>query len=93
MIKTLNRKHCVLIGISIFSILIILVTVYILMPRGKPITKINTEPVFEVVKDGDIICRLGDRFWSHVFKDFSIEDKRFSHIGIIRILNDHITVI
>jgi hypothetical protein len=48
---------------------------------------------FQIVKDGDIICRLGDRFWSLMFKDFSAEDKRYSHMGIIRVNNGRINVI
>jgi len=90
MIRTLNLKYCVLIGIIIFAILLI---VYIIMPRGKPVEIININPVFEIVKDGDIICRLGDRLWSRVFRDFSNDDNRFSHIGIIRVYNGQITVI
>jgi len=93
MIRTHNRKYFVLIGISIFSILIFLILVFILMPRGKPVVLIKEDAFYGILKDGDIICRLGDRLWSQIFKDFSIDDKRFSHIGIIRIKNDRITVI
>ena len=63
------------------------------MPRSKPIVLIKKDAFHGLLKDGDIICRLGDRFWSQIFKDFSIDDKRFSHIGIIRINNNRITVI
>ena len=63
------------------------------MPRGKPVELINFDKIFENIEDGDIICRLGDRLWSQVFKDISEEDKRFSHIGIIRITDDQINVI
>jgi uncharacterized protein YycO len=45
------------------------------------------------VQEGDILCRLGDRTWSLYFKGFSKADKRFSHLGVIHIGNDGITVI
>jgi hypothetical protein len=67
--------------------------VYILLPRGKPVALQETKIIFDTVKDGDIICRLGDRFWSQFFKDVSIEDKRYSHMGIIHFSDDIITVI
>ena len=63
------------------------------MPRGKAAELKKTDALYNILKDGDIICRLGDRFWSQLFKDISNDDKRFSHIGIIRIYNDKITVI
>jgi hypothetical protein len=91
--KIHNRKVYVLSGISIFTILIVSILVYILVPRGKPIILLNSDELFEIVNDGDIICRLGDRLWSELFKDTSITDKRYSHLGIIRIINDQITVV
>jgi hypothetical protein len=63
------------------------------MPRGKLIVSIKEDDFYGLLKDGDIICRLGDRLWSQIFKDFSTDDKRFSHIGIIRTNNNRITVI
>ena len=63
------------------------------MPRGKPGALIKDGTFFEILKDGDIICRLGDRLWSQIFKDISENDKRFSHTGIIRINDDQVTVI
>jgi hypothetical protein len=91
--KIHNRKVYVLSGISIFTILIVSILVYILVPRGKPIILLNSDELLEIVNDGDIICRLGDRFWSELFKDTSITDKRYSHLGIIRIINDRIIVV
>lgn len=91
--KKHNHKYCVIICISVFSIFILSFLIYILIPRGKPVSLLETDTLFEVVKDGDIICRLGDRFWSQLFKDISIEDKRFSHMGIIRVSDSLITVI
>jgi len=80
-------------GIIIIAILITSVFVFIIMPRGKSVAPQEHEALSEIVKEGDIICRLGDRLWSEYFKDISIEDKRYSHIGIIRINNNTITVI
>ena len=80
MIRTHNRKYFVLIGIIIFTILILLIFVFIIMPKGKPIVLIKEDAFYGILKDGDIICRLGDRFWSQILKYFSIDDKRFSHI-------------
>ena len=91
--KPHNRKYYVFCGIIVFVLLVSLICVFIIMPRGKPLVAIKTEPLYELVQDGDIICRLGDRFWSRMFSDLSMEDKRYSHLGIIRIYNDKITVI
>jgi len=80
-------------GIIIFTLVLLILFVYIIMPRGKAAELKKTDALYNILKDGDIICRLGDRFWSQLFKDISNDDKRFSHIGIIRIYNDKITVI
>ena len=93
MIRTHNRKYFVLTGIIIFTILILIIFIFIIMPRGKPVVLIKEDVFYGILKNGDIICRLGDRLWSQIFKDFSADDKRFSHIGIIRINNERITVI
>jgi hypothetical protein len=45
------------------------------------------------VREGDILCRLGDRTWSLYFKGLSPRDKRFSHMGIIHIRDEEIMVI
>jgi len=62
-------------------------------PQLAPPKKIVAEDISVYLKDGDIICRLGDRLWSLFFKDISSIDKRFSHLGIIRINDNKITVI
>ena len=88
-----KRKRYVLPGIVIFAITAVLAVIYITMPRGKPVILPDKEMLYSAVKDGDIICRLGDRLWSRYFKDMSVKDKRYSHLGIIRINNGQITVI
>jgi len=45
------------------------------------------------LQDGDIICRLGNKFWSPILRDLSKNEKQFSHIGIVRIRDDTISVI
>jgi hypothetical protein len=85
-------KHS-LICVAIFLIALLSILIYITKRRGEPITVQNLDSFFEIAKDGDIICRLGDRLWSQAFKDLSAFDKRYSHMGIIRINNDQITVI
>ena len=91
--KTHNRKVYVLSGIGIFIILTASIIIYILMPRGKAVALLKSDELFGIVSDGDIICRLGDRFWSQLFKDTSIIDKRYSHLGIIRVKNGMVTVV
>ncbi|WP_461245993.1 YiiX/YebB-like N1pC/P60 family cysteine hydrolase [Treponema sp. R6D11] len=63
------------------------------MPRGKTIAPQQIAIIASVVKEGDIICRLGDRLWSQFFSELSLKDKRYSHIGIIHIDNSKVTVI
>ncbi len=58
---------------------------YILTPRGSVINSVNANDLIPIIKDGDLICRLGNRTWSLYFKEVSPSDKRFSHIGIIHI--------
>jgi len=66
---------------------------YIMVPSGSPVPPHKVEELLSVAKDGDVICRLGDRLWSHALKDFSVEDRRYSHVGIIKINNGRATVI
>lgn len=63
------------------------------MPRGKTIESRQTDIIASIVKEGDIICRLGDRLWSQYFSDLSLTDKRYSHVGIIHIDDGRVNVI
>ena len=94
-IKMHKPKRFLLFGIIIFASLVTSIFFYIIIPRGEPLPliRLKTDGFSELLKDGDIICRLGDRVWSQYFRDVSITDRRFSHMGIIRINNDLITVI
>jgi hypothetical protein len=86
-------KYYVLTGIIIFTLLILSIYVYIVMPMGEPLLIQESDVIFEIIEDGDIICRLGDRLWSQFFSDLSVMDKRYSHMGIIHKDNDLVTVI
>jgi hypothetical protein len=54
---------------------------------------VQEDAILSYLNDGDIICRLGDRIWSKFFKELSPKDKRFSHLGIVRIRNNIISII
>jgi len=54
---------------------------------------IRASAVIPYIEDGDIILRMTDGTWSSVFSDYSLTDKRFSHVGIVRKRNDKISVI
>jgi len=90
-----NCRKIFLAGIIAFLALLLSIIAYVIIPRGKPLAlkKIELDTLSGILMDGDIICRLGDRVWSQYFKDVSITDKRFSHMGIIRLYNNQITVI
>jgi hypothetical protein len=89
-----NKRRALIAGICIVFVpaLFLLVKIH-LSPPIKSQKKISAENISAYLKDGDIICRLGDRLWSYYFKDMSPVDKRFSHLGIIRINDNKITVI
>ena len=61
--------------------------------KRTPETVIDAVEVIPHLKDGDILCRLGDRIWSAQFRDLSPTDKRFSHLGIVRIREGNLSVI
>jgi hypothetical protein len=54
---------------------------------------VREDAIRPFLHDGDIILRLGDRLWSGFFKELSPRDKRFSHLGIIRIRDSAVSVI
>lgn len=76
--------------VLILSMAIIILHIQRDSKRTKTIDEVNISAFLE---DGDIICRLGDRIWSLYFKNISPSDKRFSHLGIVRISDGDITVI
>ena len=67
---------------------------YITSPYPRePDAVITAAEVAPYLQDGDIICRLGDRIWSAYFRDMSPTDRRFSHLGIVRIREGNVSVI
>ena len=101
--KPHNRKYYVLIAIVILMALLTSLLVCVFKPRGKAVLEEQADaplgmfalpsPLLMALRDGDIICRLGDRLWSQWFMDVSISDKRYSHLGVVRVTNGRTTVI
>jgi hypothetical protein len=89
----INKKLIVFFKyLLIFSIFILFFDFfYFIIPENDKVCIIsNILPASEIcdnLKDGYIICTLGNNFWSDFFRDFSENDKRFSHLGII--INDN----
>jgi hypothetical protein len=54
---------------------------------------VQEHEILASLNDGDIICRLGNRPWSTFFRELSPKDKRFSHLGIVRIRDNAVSVI
>ena len=64
--------------------------------RNPPIIvdrTIRPSLVLPYLQDGDIILRMNDSVWSSVFRDYSPRDRRFSHVGIVRIRDDDLIII
>jgi uncharacterized protein YycO len=84
--------------VGVFAVICITITVIIIQQKRQHSIMpddqyIQEDAILPFIKDGDIICRLGDRIWSMYFKELSPNEKRFSHLGIIRMQNDVISVI
>ena len=95
MIRAFRRHKGLFCGIITSVVLLLSASIYIIMPRGTAVTlsSIEFDLFSELIQDGDIICRLGDRVWSRHFSEMSTVDKRFSHMGIVRIRDGTTTVI
>jgi hypothetical protein len=89
--RPVTKKWALIVGI--FGLILLAVSLCIKIPQLVPKKRIDANKLSAYLKDGDIICRLGDRLWSQYFKDISLTDKRFSHLGIIRVNGDKISVI
>ena len=97
-ITVLKKISYILSFIIVFSAVIIIFNIKTtpgiqVSSSEKSAVLIKADMLYSVIEDGDIICRLGDRLWSNLIKDVSVTDKRFSHMGIIRINDGRITVI
>lgn len=51
-------------------------------------TSPNVDYIRSLLRNGDIILRSGIGFWSGLFRSSNTTDKRFSHVGIVRIRQD-----
>jgi len=71
----------------------VIIVIILIHPRKKEIKYIDSSLVVPFLSDGDIILRMGDGPWSPGFRDMSLTDKRFSHLGIVRIEDGNISVI
>lgn len=49
--------------------------------------------LFTDIRNGDIICRLGNGFFSNQFKNYSLNEKLYSHAGIVEQQGDSLFVI
>ena len=76
----------------LFAVIVLLFTVIIIF-KNNGSQYIREHEITAYLKDGDVICRLGEKIWSSVAKEISPADKRFSHMGIIRIRDDAVSVI
>jgi hypothetical protein len=86
-----NKK--ILVGVFVLIGIAVFVIVKHQIRRHSILHYIQEDEILSSLDDGDIICRLGDRVWSEFFKELSPKDKRFSHLGIVRIRDNNITVI
>jgi len=95
---TYKKKLFLIIG-GIFVTAAVVIGIYTnTRPRPKESIKENKKAiivsdVISYLKDGDIMLRQGDGPLSPMFRDISLTDKRFSHLGIVRIRDENITVI
>ena len=88
-----KKKLLVVTAGILFFTLIIPGVYFIARSRTGQKNTINVSDVMPYLKDGDIILRLSDSPWSSMFRNFSLTDKRFSHLGIARIRDKDISVI
>jgi len=78
---------------AVVLISVIITIIFIFTPRKPAELVIDSSLIIPVLKDGDIILRQGDMQWSAAFSEVSQNDKRFSHLGIVRIRDDEIQII
>lgn len=45
------------------------------------------------LRSGDIVCRLGNGFFSNYFRKYASKEQRYSHIGIVEVTGDTVFVI
>jgi hypothetical protein len=81
---TWNQKNNI-----VFIILIILLGACTQPPKIKPDLVI---PHAEELKTGNLVCRLGNGYFSQYFKEYASKERKYSHIGVLSIENDTVFV-
>ncbi|MRT92087.1 YiiX/YebB-like N1pC/P60 family cysteine hydrolase [Ancylomarina sp. 16SWW S1-10-2] len=74
--------------------IIIIVLIFVLGACIQPPkTKIRSDiPHIGELKTGNIVCRLGNGYFSKYFKEYASNEKKYSHIGILSVENDTVFV-
>jgi hypothetical protein len=76
------------------KIAVIFLSCFLLFTGCAKKDRASIDPVLlEGIRSGDIICRLGNGFFSNHFKDYSLSEKLYSHAGIIDQEGDSLFVI
>jgi hypothetical protein len=61
--------------------------------RSAAIKPVYIRVAPESLAPGDVICRYAAGPWSDLFRNFSLRDPRFSHVGIVLLSSDGVEVI
>jgi len=89
----MKKRYVFLIIAAALLVLIAIAVIIIVSPRKPENVALDSSLVIPHLKDGYIILRQGEATYSAVFSDVSLTDKRFSHLGIIRIRDEEIVII
>lgn len=89
----LHKKKLLIVIAGIIFLAVALSVFFVIRPKKDTIKPIDSSVLIPYLKNGDIILRLGDGPWSPAFRDMSLTDKRFSHLGIVRINGENISII
>ena len=81
MLNLKNKIHLILLSITIFSC-------DGTKQESEGLNNVN----FKKLVSGDLVCRLGNGFFSSYFKRYASEEEKYSHIGIISKENDSLFV-
>jgi hypothetical protein len=91
---TRRTKFLIIAGAGILILAAVIIGIIIKCTgKEEEIMPIDSSLVTPYLKDGDIILRLGDGPLSNGFRNMSLTDKRFSHLGIVRIKDGNISII
>jgi len=91
--EQMNQKTMLFAIIGGILLAVALGAAIITRPSKETKTVIDAVELIPYLQDGDIILRLGDGPLSPTFRNLSVTDKRFSHLGIVRIRDEEISII